>query len=99
MADGGRCPRAAALPADDLAGHRRLSASTSVPVAVGEFLYSVQRFGAYLAAGAAGIVQVDLARVGGITPWLKIAHAAEAFNVAVSPHFLMELHVSDHRVA
>lgn len=82
------------LPADDLAGHRRLSASTSVPVAVGESLYSVQRFGAYLAAGAAGIVQVDVARVGGITPWLKVAHAAEALNVAVSPHFLMELHVS-----
>ncbi|MGO4419556.1 mandelate racemase/muconate lactonizing enzyme family protein [Streptomyces sp. MCAF7] len=82
------------LPADDLAGHRRLSASTSVPVAVGESLYSVQRFGAYLAAGAAGIVQVDVARVGGITPWLKVAHAAEACNVAVSPHFLMELHVS-----
>ncbi|MFE4956007.1 mandelate racemase/muconate lactonizing enzyme family protein [Streptomyces sp. NPDC056653] len=82
------------LPADDLAGHRRLAASTSVPVAVGESLYSVQRFGDYLAAGAAGIIQVDVARVGGITPWLKVAHAAEAFNVAVSPHFLMELHVS-----
>ncbi|MEU6710952.1 alpha-L-fucosidase [Nonomuraea sp. NPDC046802] len=26
--------------------------------------------------------------------WLKVAHAAEAFDVAVSPHFLMELHVS-----
>ena len=36
----------------------------------------------------------DVARVGGITPWLKVAHLAEAFNVAVCPHFLMELHVS-----
>jgi hypothetical protein len=26
--------------------------------------------------------------------WLKVAHLAEAFNVAVCPHFLMELHVS-----
>jgi L-alanine-DL-glutamate epimerase-like enolase superfamily enzyme len=82
------------LPADDLHGHQRLAASTCVPLAIGESLYSVQRFGAYLAAGAVGIVQVDVARVGGITPWLKVAHAAEAFNVAVSPHFLMELHVS-----
>lgn len=39
-------------------------------------------------------VQVDVARVGGITHWLKVARAAEAFNVAVSPHFLMESHVS-----
>ncbi|WP_314177172.1 mandelate racemase/muconate lactonizing enzyme family protein [Streptomyces winkii] len=82
------------LPAGDLAGHGRLAASTSVPVAVGESLYSAQQFGAYLAAGAAGIVQVDVARVGGITPWLKVAHAAEVLNIAVSPHFLMELHVS-----
>jgi len=35
-----------------------------------------------------------VARVGGITPWLKVAHLAETFNVVVCPHFLMELHVS-----
>ena len=44
--------------------------------------------------GACSIVQVDVARVGGITPWLKVAHMAEAFNLAVCPHFLIELHVS-----
>jgi len=37
---------------------------------------------------------VDVARIGGITPWMKVAHLAEAFNVSVCPHFLMELHVS-----
>jgi L-alanine-DL-glutamate epimerase-like enolase superfamily enzyme len=31
--------------------------------------------------------------VGGITPWLKVAHLAETFNVQVCPHFLMELHL------
>ena len=40
------------------------------------------------------MVQADVARVGGITPWLKIAHLAEAFNIPVCPHFLMELHIS-----
>jgi L-alanine-DL-glutamate epimerase-like enolase superfamily enzyme len=44
--------------------------------------------------GACSIVQVDVARIGGITPWLKVAHAAEAFDIPVCPHFLMELHVS-----
>ena len=29
-----------------------------------------------------------------ITPWLKVAHATEAFDMPVCPHFLMELHVS-----
>ncbi|GAA5154345.1 mandelate racemase/muconate lactonizing enzyme family protein [Amycolatopsis dongchuanensis] len=82
------------LPADDVAGHGRLARSTSVPVAVGESVYSVGQFAEYLAAGAAGIVQVDVARIGGVTPWLKVAHLAEAFNVTVAPHFLMELHAS-----
>jgi L-alanine-DL-glutamate epimerase-like enolase superfamily enzyme len=82
------------LPADDVAGHAHLARSTSLPIAVGESLYSLAQFREYLQCGAAGIVQVDVARVGGITPWLKVAHLAEAFNVAVCPHFLMELHVS-----
>lgn len=82
------------LPADDISGHAALAAATSVPVAVGESLYSLTQFAEYLRRGAAGIVQVDVARVGGITPWLKVAHLAEAHNVVVCPHFLMELHVS-----
>jgi len=82
------------LPADDLAGHARLAAQAALPVAVGESLYSPGQFGDYLRASACHIVQVDVARVGGITPWLKVAHMAEACNLAVAPHFLMELHVS-----
>lgn len=82
------------LPADDLSGHQRLSESTSLPVAVGESLYSPQHFREYLQRGACSIVQVDVARIGGITPWLKVAHLGETFNVPVCPHFLMELHVS-----
>ena len=39
-------------------------------------------------------MQVDVGRIGGITPWLKVAHLAETFNVPVCPHFLMELHVA-----
>jgi L-alanine-DL-glutamate epimerase-like enolase superfamily enzyme len=82
------------LPAEDITGHVQLANSTSVPIAVGESLYSLSHFREYLTAGAASIVQVDAARIGGITPWLKVAHLAEAFNVSVAPHFLMELHVS-----
>lgn len=80
------------LPADDVAGHHRLALATTVPVAVGESIYSVGHFAEYLTAGAVGVVQADMARIGGITPWLKVAHMAEACNVGVAPHFLMELH-------
>ena len=82
------------LPADDIDGHARLARATSIPIAVGESLYSVAQFREYLQRGAASVVQVDAARIGGITPWLKVAHLAEAFGVDVCPHFLMELHVS-----
>lgn len=82
------------LPADDLDGHIRLAASTSIPIAVGESIYGLRHFRDFMQQRACSIVQVDCARIGGITPWLKTAHLAEAFNMAVAPHFLMELHVS-----
>ena len=82
------------LPADDIDGHVRLSQSTPTPIAVGESLYSIRHFREYMQKGACSIVQVDVGRIGGITPWLKVAHAAEAFDMPVCPHFLMELHVS-----
>lgn len=82
------------LPADDIDGHVRLSRSTTIPIAIGESLYSSSHFREYLQRGGCSVVQVDVARIGGITPWLKVAHLAETFNVPVCPHFLMELHVA-----
>jgi L-alanine-DL-glutamate epimerase-like enolase superfamily enzyme len=82
------------LPAEDVSGHVELAAMAPMPIAVGESLYHPSHFRDYLERRACSIVQVDCARIGGITPWLKVAHLAEAFNLAVCPHFLMELHVS-----
>src|SRR5204863_1726348 len=82
------------LPAEDLSGHAELAAKATMPIAVGESLYHPAHFREYLERRACTVVQVDCARIGGITPWLKVAHLAESFNVAVCPHFLMELHVS-----
>lgn len=81
------------LTAEDISGHTRLVDHTSIPIAVGESLYSAMHFREYLERHACSIIQVDVGRIGGITPWLKVAHMAEAFNIAVCPHFLMELHV------
>ena len=82
------------MPADNIGAHVTLSQHSRVPIAVGESMYSPSQFKDYLQMGGCSIIQVDVARVGGITPWLKVAHMAEAFNVSVCPHFLMELHVS-----
>jgi L-alanine-DL-glutamate epimerase-like enolase superfamily enzyme len=82
------------LPAEDVSGHRQLREHTTIPVAVGESMYHPMQFREYLEQGACSIVQPDVARIGGITPWIKTAHLAETFDVAVCPHFLMEVHVS-----
>ncbi|MAQ85012.1 MAG: mandelate racemase [Maritimibacter sp.] len=82
------------LPADDVEGHAELARIAPMPVAVGESLYSIRHFADYVARGAASVIQVDAGRIGGITPWLKVAHMAECHGLAVAPHFLMELHAS-----
>ena len=82
------------MPAEDVDGHVRLSQSTSLPIAIGKSLYHPSHFREYLQRGGCSIVQVDVARIGGITPWLKTAHLAETFNMQVCPHYLMEIHVA-----
>ena len=79
------------LRADDLAGHAELARRIDVPIAVGENLHTVHRFGDFLRAGAAEIVQPNIVRVGGITPFLRIAELAAAHGAALHPHLLPEL--------
>lgn len=81
------------LPAEDILGHATLRAHTSIPIAIGESLFSRFQFRDYVASGGASILQADVCRCGGITEWLKIAHMADCHNMQVSPHFVMELHL------
>ena len=75
----------------DIDGHARLRQAIRTPIALGESLYSRQQFLAYLRADAVDVVQADVAFVGGVTEWLKIAHLANAFGRKVAPHYMMEL--------
>ena len=79
--------------AEDIDGHVRLSRSTSLPIAVGESLYHPSHFREYLQRGGCSIVQVDVARIGGITPWLKTAHRGNLQHASLST-YLMEIHVA-----
>jgi L-alanine-DL-glutamate epimerase-like enolase superfamily enzyme len=81
------------LPAEDLLGHSKIKAHTSIPIALGESLFTRQQFKDYIASDGVSIVQPDCCRCGGITEWLKIAHMADCHNMQVSPHFVMELHL------
>lgn len=75
----------------DIDGHARLRKTIRTPIALGESLYSRAQFLDYLRADAVDIVQADVAFVGGITEWIKIAHLAHAFGRKVAPHYMMEL--------
>lgn len=79
------------IAATHVGGHRELRKHTCIPIAVGETLYSKESFAEYIRCDAASILQPDVARVGGITEWMKIAAMAEAFQVPIAPHFLMEI--------
>lgn len=81
------------LPAEDILGHAHLRSHTSIPIAIGESLFTRHQFRDYVATGGASILQPDACRCGGITEWLKIAHFADCQNMQVSPHFVMELHL------
>src|SRR5881275_1299555 len=78
---------------DDYAGLARVSAALATPVAGGEYLYGIVPFRHMLEARSVDIVMIDQVRSGGITPWLKIAGMAEAFNLPVVSHGVPEIHV------
>jgi L-alanine-DL-glutamate epimerase-like enolase superfamily enzyme len=79
------------LRADDLAGCTELARRIDVPIAVGENLHTIHRFRDFLMADAAQIVQPNIVRVGGITPFRRIAALAAEYAVPLHPHLLPEL--------
>lgn len=79
------------LRADDLAGHTELQQRIDVPVALGENVHTVHRFRDFLDAGAVDIVQPNIVRVGGITPFLRIAELVQERGAQLAPHLLPEL--------
>ncbi|WP_448003563.1 mandelate racemase/muconate lactonizing enzyme family protein [Agromyces bauzanensis] len=79
------------LRADDLAGHVELRRRIDVPVALGENLYTHYRFAEFIDVGAVDLVQPNIVRVGGITPFRAIADLADDRGVALAPHLLLEL--------
>jgi L-alanine-DL-glutamate epimerase-like enolase superfamily enzyme len=78
------------VPAYDIEGSARVAAALDVPIATGENEYTRYGFRHLLETKAADILMPDLARVGGFTELLKVAHMAEAYEVPISPHIFSE---------
>src|ERR1022692_2505330 len=79
------------LPAEDFQAYAQLRAAIDIPVAAGESLYTEAQFRDLLLAGAVDFVQPNVCRVGGITPFLRIARLARLFDIPVMPHLLPDI--------
>jgi L-alanine-DL-glutamate epimerase-like enolase superfamily enzyme len=79
------------LPAEDFRGYADLRRAIDIPVAAGESLYTEAQFRDLLLAGAIDFIQPNVCRVGGITPFLRIARLARQFSVPVMPHLLPDI--------
>jgi L-alanine-DL-glutamate epimerase-like enolase superfamily enzyme len=77
---------------DDYAGIARVNAALSTPICGGELVYGIVPFRHMIEARSVDFVMIDLVRAGGVTPWLKIAGMAEAFNLPVVSHVIPEFH-------
>jgi len=77
----------------DVAGLAALRRELEVPITGGEHLYHLDAFRTLLDMRAVDVVILDLARVGGVTPWRKIAALAQAHRTPVCGHVVPEVQV------
>ncbi|MFC4857635.1 mandelate racemase/muconate lactonizing enzyme family protein [Actinophytocola glycyrrhizae] len=81
------------LDAHDTKGHAALAATLTTPIATGATLTSVDEHWRLMTADAAAVLQPDVAAIGGITPFLRVAALADQHHLTLAPHFATELHV------
>ena len=76
--------------AQDLAGHARVRAASSVPIQTGENWWFPRDMAKAIAAGASDFAMLDVMKIGGVTGWLSAMGQAEAASLPVSSHIFIE---------
>lgn len=71
---------------DDVKGHAQLARATSIPLALGEQLFSTDAFAEFFAQQAIHWVQPDVTRMAGLTEVLRVCETAHSFRLPVAPH-------------
>lgn len=77
--------------AEDHGGYERLSNTVNVALATGEGEWMPEGFLDLFQRGAVQFVQADVCRVGGVTPWMRIARVADAYHLPMAPHLVEEI--------
>jgi len=82
---------------DDYAGCARVAAAARTPIQIGEGCWGAHDMQKALDANACDYFMPDLARIGGVTGWLRAAALAEPRGLPLSTHLFPE--VSAHLMA
>lgn len=85
------------IDAHDYSGQARLARELLTPVAAGETLWGNRELTCLLDAGGVDVLQLDLMRCGGITPFLSVLPRLEAGGLPVTSHLFT--HISAHLLA
>ena len=81
------------LDAYDAEGHAQLANALDTSIATGEMLSSVTEHISLIDNRSVDIIQPDAPRIGGITPFLRLAALADQAGLQLAPHFAMEIHL------
>jgi L-alanine-DL-glutamate epimerase-like enolase superfamily enzyme len=81
------------LDAYDAEGHAQLANALDTSIATGEMLSSVTEHISLINNRSVDIIQPDAPRIGGITPFLRLAALADQAGLQLAPHFAMEIHL------
>jgi L-alanine-DL-glutamate epimerase-like enolase superfamily enzyme len=81
------------VPAEDLAGLRRLADKLELPLAAGSRFDRVSDFGGWVTDTAAGILRPDPRRLGGLSPTIQVINLAATFHRPTVPVLLPEVGV------
>jgi mandelate racemase len=78
------------VPAEDLNGHARVRAASTVMIQTGENWWFPEDAARAFQAEACDFAMPDLMKIGGISGWIRAAGMAEAASVPVSSHLFVE---------
>jgi mandelate racemase len=82
---------------DDVDGYATLCAGGATPIQLGENARSPAEIQRLIAAEAADFLMPDVAKIGGVTPWMNAAEQCAASRIRLSTHLFPE--VSLHMMA
>jgi len=81
------------LAPDNIPGLAEVAAAVSMPLAIGEIHATRWDFRDLITTRAARILQPDAGILGGVSEWMKVAHAAATFDIPVAPHWHADMHI------